>query len=59
MIKSRRMRWRGHVACMRKKNWVFVGKPGGKRPLGIPRCRWEDNAKIDLKRNRMGWNGLN
>jgi hypothetical protein len=32
----------------------FVGKIQGKRPLGRPRCRWVDNVKIDLKRDRMG-----
>jgi hypothetical protein len=43
MIKSRRMRWAGHVARMgEKKNAyrILVGKPQGKRPLGRPRCRW-------------------
>jgi hypothetical protein len=38
--------------------WVLVGKPEGKRPLGKPRLRWEDNIKIDLRVNRMGWYGL-
>jgi hypothetical protein len=33
---------------------ILVGKPEGKRPLGRPICRWMDNIKIDLKRNRMG-----
>jgi len=44
MIKSRRMRWAGHVACMRKKrgSQVLVGQPEGKRPLGKPTGRWED-----------------
>jgi hypothetical protein len=37
---------------------ISVGKPEGKRPLGRPRHRWEDNIKIDLKRDRMGWYGL-
>jgi hypothetical protein len=46
--KSRRMRWTGHVARMgEKKNAckILVGKPEGKRPLGRPRRRWEDNIK--------------
>jgi hypothetical protein len=38
---------------------ILVGKPEGKRPLGKPRRRWEDNIKMDLKRDRMGWYGLN
>jgi len=51
-----RMRWMGHVACMDEKRGVYrilVGKPEGKRPIGRPRCRWEDNIKIDLQ--RVGW----
>ena len=50
VIKSRRMRWAGHVARMeegRCVHKVLVGKPGGKRPLGRPRRRWEDNIKMD------------
>ena len=50
--KSRRMRWAGHVARMeegRGVHRVLVGKPGGKRPLGRPRRRWEDNIKLDLQ----------
>jgi hypothetical protein len=35
---------------------MFVGKPGGKRPLGRPRRRWVDNIKIDLR--EIGWSGL-
>jgi hypothetical protein len=52
MIKPRRMRWEGHVACMgeeRDAYRIFVGKPEGKRPLGTPRHRWEDNMKMDLR----------
>jgi len=52
VVKSRRMRWAGHVARMRKGRWVhrvLVGKPEGKRPLGRPRRRWEDNIKMDLQ----------
>jgi hypothetical protein len=51
VIKSRRMRWAGHVACMGEGRGVYrvlVGRPEGKRPLGRPRRRWEDNIKIDL-----------
>jgi len=51
VVKSRRMRWAGHVACMREDRGVhrvLVGKPEGKRPLGRPRHRWEDNIKMDL-----------
>jgi len=51
VVKSRRMRWAGHVACMGEGRGVYrvlVGKPEGKRPLGRPRCRWEDNIKMDL-----------
>ena len=50
VIKSRRMRWAGHVARMgedRVVHRVVVGKPEGKRPLGRPRRRWEDNIKKD------------
>jgi hypothetical protein len=49
IIKSRRMRWVGHVARMGEKRNVYrllVGKPEGKRRLGIPRRRWIDNIKI-------------
>jgi len=49
VIKSRRMRWAGHIACMEEKRGVYtvlVGKPEGKRPLGKPRHRWEDNIEI-------------
>jgi hypothetical protein len=51
IIKSRRMRWAGHVARMGEKRNVYrllVGKPEGKRPLGRPRRRWMDNIKMDL-----------
>ncbi|KAJ4446128.1 hypothetical protein ANN_12820 [Periplaneta americana] len=51
-IKSRRLRWAGHVARMgesRNAYRVLVGRPEGKRPLGRPRRRWEDNIKIDLR----------
>jgi hypothetical protein len=52
MIKSRRMRWAGHLIRMGKTRngyWILVGKPEGKRPLGRPRCRWVDNIKMNLR----------
>jgi len=52
VIKSRRVKWAGHVARMGERRDVYrllVGKPEGKRPLGGPRCRWEDNIKMDLQ----------
>ena len=52
VIKSRRMRGAGHVARMGEGKNVYrilVGKPKGKRPLGRPRRRWEDNSKMDLQ----------
>jgi hypothetical protein len=50
-VKSRRMRWAGHVARMgeRKVNKIFVGKPEGKRTLGRPERRWEDGIRVDLR----------
>ena len=64
VIKSRRIRWAGHVARMeegRGVQRVLVGKPEGKRPLGRPRRRWEDNIKMDLQEVGRGcgdWMGL-
>ena len=52
VVKSRRMRWAGHVAHMgkvRDVHRVLVGKPEGKRPFWRPRRRWEDNIKMDLQ----------
>ena len=52
VVKSRRMRWAGHVARMgedRVVHRVLVGKPEGKRPLGRPRRRREDKNKMDLQ----------
>jgi len=52
MVKSRRMRWAGHVASMgdgRDVHRVLMGKPEGKRSLGRPRRRWEDNIKMNLQ----------
>jgi hypothetical protein len=54
--KSRIMRWAGHVARMEEKRGAYrilVGKPEGRRPLGRPRRRWEDNIKTDLQ--EVGW----
>jgi hypothetical protein len=59
MIKSRRMRWAGHVARMgetRNACRILVGKPEGRRPLGRPRRRWVDDFKIDLR--EIGWDGV-
>jgi hypothetical protein len=61
MIKSRMMRWAGHVAQLgerRNAYRILVGKPEGRRPLGRPRRRWMDYIKIDLKREKLGWYGL-
>jgi hypothetical protein len=60
MFRSRRMRWAGHIARMGEtKNAyrILVGKLG-QRLLGRPRYRWVDNIKMDLKRDRMAWYGL-
>jgi hypothetical protein len=57
VIKSRRM---GHVAHIGERRGVYrvlVGKPGGKRPLGRPRCIWEDNIKMDLQWGVGVWTG--
>jgi hypothetical protein len=62
VIKSRRMRWAGHVARMgeaRVAYRILVGRPDGRRPLGRPRRRWEDNIKMDLQEVGCGaWTGL-
>jgi hypothetical protein len=58
MIKSRRMRWEGHVARMGEKRIAYrilVGKSEGKRPLGRPRRRCVDNIKIDHKEIGSIW----
>jgi hypothetical protein len=52
VIKERRMRWAGHVACLgevRGAYNILVGRPEGRRPLVRPRRRWEDNIKMDLR----------
>jgi hypothetical protein len=56
IIKSRKMRWAGHVARMGEKRNAYrllVGKRVGKRPLGRPRRRWLDNIRMDL--GEVGW----
>jgi hypothetical protein len=56
VIKSRRMRWAGRVTRMGEERGAYrilVGRPEGRRPLGRPRRRWEDNIKIDLQ--EVGW----
>jgi hypothetical protein len=56
VIKARRLRWAGHVARMGERRGIYralVGKPEGRRALGRPRRRWEDNIKIDLR--EVGW----
>ena len=62
VIKSRRMRWAGHVARMGEERGayrVLVGKPEGKRPLGRPRRRWVGNIRMDLQEVGLGmWTGL-
>jgi len=64
VIKSRRMRWAGHVARMGEERGayrVLMGKPEGKKPLGRPRHRWVDNIRMDLLvvgYGYMDWIGL-
>jgi hypothetical protein len=60
VIKSRNMKWAGHVARMGEGRGVYrvlVGRPKGKRPLGRPRRRCEDNIKLDLR--EIGIDGAN
>ena len=60
VIKSRRLRWAGHVARMEEGRSAFkivTDKPAGKRPLGRPRRRWEDNIRMDIV--EMGINAGN
>jgi hypothetical protein len=57
-MKSRIIRWAGHVECKRERRGVYrvlVGKPEGKRPLERRGRRWEDNIKMDLQEVRCGW----
>ena len=59
VVKSRRMRWAGHVARVVERRGVYrllVGKPEGRRPLGRPRRGWEDNIKMDLQ--ELGYRGM-
>jgi len=64
VIKSRRIRWAGHVARMGEERGMYrvlVGEPEGKRPLGRPRHRWVDNIRMDLQElgcGYMEWIGL-
>ena len=64
VIKSRRMRWAGHVERMSEESRVYrvlVGKPEGRRPLGRPWRRWADNIRMDLQEvgcGYMDWIGL-
>jgi hypothetical protein len=61
MIKSRRMRWAGHVARIGETGntyRIFLGKPEGKRLLGRPRCRWVNILKLILERqDAVVWTG--
>jgi hypothetical protein len=57
VIKARRMRWAGHVARMGEVTGAYnilVGGPEGRRPLGRPRRRWENNMKMDLREIGFG-----
>ena len=65
VVKSRRIRWAGHVERMgqgRGVHRVLVGRPEGKRPLGRPRLRWEDNIKMNFRKLEgivgTGWSWL-
>jgi hypothetical protein len=62
VIKSRRLRWAGHVARMGERRGAYtalMGRPEGRKPLGGPRRRWEDNIKMDLRDVVWGaWTGL-
>jgi len=64
MIKLRRMRWAGHMACMGEERGMYrvlLVKPEGRRPLGRHRRRWVDNIRMDLRKagcGYMDWIGL-
>ena len=64
VIKSRRMRWAGHVTLMGEEKEVYrvlLGKPEGRRPLGRPRRKWVDNIRMDLQEVEcvyIDWIGL-
>ena len=59
VIKSRRLRWAGYVARMEESTFrILTGRPIEKRPLGMPRYRWEDSIRMDLKEigvNTRNW----
>jgi hypothetical protein len=60
VVKSRKMRWSGHVAGMgegRGVHRVLVGKSEGKKPLGRPKRRWEDSIKMNLREVGGGLDG--
>jgi hypothetical protein len=57
VMKSRRLRWAGHVAHMGERRGAYralVGKPEKRRPLGRPKHKWEDNIKMDLRKVGLG-----
>jgi hypothetical protein len=59
MIKSKGMRWAGHITQMgerRNPYRILVENPEGKRPLGTTRRRWVNNIKMDLR--EIGWDGM-
>jgi hypothetical protein len=59
MMKTRRMRWTVHVALMERREMhigYWCGKPEGKRPQGIPKCRCVDDIRMDFR--EMGWSGM-
>ena len=64
VIKSRRMKWAGHVVRIGEERGVYrvlVGKLEGRKPMGRPRCRWVDNIRMDLQEvgcGYMDWIGL-
>jgi hypothetical protein len=60
VMKSRRLRWAGHVARMGEERGAYrilVGRPEGRRPLGRHRRRWEENIKMDIR--EVGWEDMN
>jgi len=61
VTKSWRKRWTGYVTCtgeMINSYIILVEKPEGKRPLGRPRHRWDDNIRTDLLKQGAGWKGV-
>jgi hypothetical protein len=60
VLKSSRLRWAGHAARVGEGRGAYqslVGRPEGRRPLGRPRRRWEDNIKMEIR--EVGWGGMN